>query len=144
MALSQLVYVSRRTPDLTPEALAEVVAASGSRNLARGITGTLLCCGLDLMQLLEGEMTDVVGLYETIRRDARHEGVRMLFCKNVAKRMFPEWGMGLSDLSCRQTLDIARLVKLVEDVRATSDTGPFSVEARVLLGDFRQQLKRAA
>ena len=59
-------------------------------------------------------------------------------------RMFPEWGMELADLNHKATLDRARLLRMVEDVRANADTSHYAVEARILLQDFRQQLAAAA
>ena len=76
MALAQLVYLSRRNHALDPAALEQLALRSSVRNAQRRITGILLSRGVHLMQLLEGDMQDVVELYETIRSDPRHAEVR--------------------------------------------------------------------
>ena len=140
MSLSQLVYVSRRTRDLSAGALEQVVRASAARNAARGVTGVLLCCGTHVMQLLEGDAAVVDPLFDTIRADPRHTAVERLLAKPVRKRMFPEWAMGLADLNQNAPLNRPRLIELLETIRTRTDTAGHSVEARVLLNDFRQQL----
>ena len=140
MALTQLVYVSRRPITLDRRVLEDIVARSARFNASRGITGILLCCGQHFIQLLEGELAEVMELFERIRCDERHTDVRCLLVKNVARRLFPEWGMGLADLDAQGVLNTDRLRRLLDDVRAAHDTGPFSLEARLLLNDFRAQL----
>jgi len=144
MALAQLIYVSRRTPALSLDTLNEIVTFSTQRNASRSVSGILLCCGKDLMQLLEGELEDIVTLYDRIRQDSRHTHVSCLYCKNVTRRLCPEWGMGLADLQSKAVLDRSRLSKLIDDIRLNVDTSHFAVEARVLLRDFKQQLHKAA
>ena len=144
MSLAQLIYISRRNDELTLPVLMDIVEKSKIANAARGITGLLLCCGDDLMQLLEGELNAIQSLYEVIREDSRHSKVKCLICKNVRKRIFPEWGMGLADLDHKSELNRDRLVQLIADVRASHDTSEFGVEARILLHDFKLQLGRAA
>jgi hypothetical protein len=144
MALAQLVYVSRRDESLQLDGLERIVARSKARNAERNITGVLLCHGVNLMQLLEGELSDVVGVYETIRVDPRHRDVRCLVCKNVSKRIFPDWAMALADLESPALLNRDRLVRLLHDIGSRVDTSHYGVEARLLLNDFRQQLGCAA
>ena len=144
MALAQLIYVSRRTNGLTPEVLDTVIARTIVANRARDVTGMLLCSGRELLQVLEGELSVVAALFEKIRSDPRHSDVRCLLCKNVDKRMFPEWSMGLADLRAKSVLNRDRLTRMIDDVREHTDTAGRAVEARVILTDFRQQLARAA
>ncbi len=143
MALTQLLYVSRRTPLLKRDVLEAIVERSALANARRNITRVLLCCGTGIMQLLEGELADVKALYDVIEIDPRHDQVHALVCKSVRKRLFPEWGMGMADLDRKGTLDTRRLMQLVQDIRAMNDTSHFGVEARVLLSDFKQQLNAA-
>jgi hypothetical protein len=144
MPLSQLVYVSRRTPRLSQRLLDQVVSDSEARNRTRDVTGILLCCSEHVMQLLEGESDVIRPLFERIAHDPRHTAVELLLDKPIRKRMFPEWGMGLADLDKKGSLDRARLMNLIDTVRARTHTGTTSVEGRLLLNDFRQQLQHAA
>lgn len=144
MELSQLVYVSRREPWVTLEALHKIVAHSAMNNRARDITGILLINGQNLMQLLEGNASDIQSLFDTIRKDTRHTNVSQLLLKTVNSRLFPEWGMEMADLNHRRLVDAKRLNRMMEDVRVQVNTGRHNVEARMLLNDFRQQLATAA
>ncbi len=144
MSLVQLIYVSRRTPKLSRRLLDQIVHESAARNAARDVTGLLLCCGEHVMQLLEGDAGVIESLFETISRDPRHTSVEPLLKKPIRRRMFPQWGMGLADLDKKATLDRTRLNELLETIRTRTDTSTHSVEARILLNDFRQQLHEAA
>ena len=140
MALIHLVYVSRRTSALTAQELKRIVAQSTRRNRAREITGVLLCCGEHVMQLLEGEESVVDATFERIRNDARHQDVQLLLRKTVRKRLFPESRMALAELNRRFRLDRGRLMRLVDYVRTSEQTSLHTVETRMLLSDFYQQL----
>jgi hypothetical protein len=140
MALIHLVYVSRRTPALGADELKRIVAQSTRRNRAREITGVLLCCGEHVMQLLEGEQAVVDATFERIRNDPRHQDVQLLLHKPVGKRLFPESRMALAELHRRFRLDRGRLIHLVDYVRTSEDTSLHTVETRILLSDFHQQL----
>ncbi len=144
MPLAQLVYVSRRTKNLKPEDFPALVSKSSKNNARMDVTGVLICLGQNILQVLEGDPEQITPLYEHIAKDQRHSHVQMLICKNVAKRMFPEWGMALADFNCKTDLNRDRLQALVNDIRQASDTSHHSVETRVILSDFKLQLSRAA
>jgi hypothetical protein len=138
--LTQLVYVSRATPDLDRQALEKIVARSARRNADRGITGVLLSCGRQFMQLLEGDAETLAEVYRVIASDPRHADVELLVKKQVDRRLYPEWGMELIDLRTGAKLDRARLLSLVTELQTRYNTARYSAEARMLLSDFRQQL----
>jgi hypothetical protein len=140
MRLCQLVYVSLANPELRSDELNQIVARSAIKNADRGITGVLISCGRQLMQLIEGDETAIDALFETIRKDPRHGQVELLIRKSVDRRMFSEWGMKLVDIRKGANLDRSRLSQMVDDVRSRYDTARHSVEARLLLNDFRRQL----
>lgn len=144
MGLAQIVYVSRSEPLLDSPALTELVNRSAIDNRSRDVTGVLLFCDPHFMQLLEGELTTISALFERIRTDPRHRDVQMLLCKNVARRLFPEWGMELVDVTDHRPLDRSRMLRLVDDLRTHYDTALCTAETRLLLNDFRGQLTRAA
>lgn len=144
MGLYQLVYVSRRTPELTESVLAEVIKQSAQNNRQRDITGVLMRCGDDLMQLLEGEQLAVEQLYAAIAADPRHTQVQCLLRKSVNHRVYPEWGMGLADPNSENPLDRPRLMQILDDVRSRIATAGHAVEARILINDFKLQFGRDA
>ena len=141
--LAQLVYVSRRSETLSPEIMWEIVAKSEKANRDRGISGAMLCCGSSIMQLLEGQPAEVERLFEKIAADARHRDVQCLLRKSIRRRLFPEWGMMLADLDRGAKISAERLTQLIEAVRANIDTGELTVEARILIADFKLQMDSA-
>jgi hypothetical protein len=66
---------------------------SRSRNELAGITG-ILCSGRGyFVQALEGPETQVMSLYASILRDARHQQSALLSIGLVSSRAFPHWAM---------------------------------------------------
>ena len=139
MLLTQLIYVSQASESMSQQALASLVRLSARNNARLDVTGVLLVYGRSMMQLLEGDQPVVEALFSKIRSDKRHSDVSKLLQKTVRRRLYPEWGMGLSDLQARQNLDLGRLNRLLSDLQANCETADFSVEARVLVSDFAQQ-----
>ena len=144
MALSQLVYVSRMIKGVDEEMIRQIIVASGPRNASRDISGILLWFGRNFLQLLEGEEAVITALYERIACDPRHEAVERLLLKPIARRMFPEWGMEMADVSSKTLIDRPRLLRMVNDIRQNLPTQNSSLETRVLINDYRQQLTKAA
>jgi len=140
MSLAQIIYVSRRSSELTKNCLEKITDAAAVQNAQRDVTGVLMCSGADIIQLLEGELMTISRLAEHIRSDRRHHNMQILLCKNVNQRLFPKWGMAFADVTRPMTLDRDRLVHLIEDVQHNADTQQYTVEARMLLHDFKQQL----
>ena len=144
MALAQLAYVSRRVDALCPETLEQIVGRARVRNAQRRISGVLICRGTHLLQLLEGDLEDVVALYDTIRGDPRHADVHCVMFRNVKRRMFPDCGMEMAALESAGTAARDRLARVVKDVVSRTDTWPRCPQGRLLLNDFREQLATAA
>lgn len=90
----QLLYFSTATPELTEDALTEILMESQNRNAKRNITGLLLHSDGNIIQIIEGEKEDVEALFAKIEHDKRHRGVLVLSRKHVEKRDFPEYKMG--------------------------------------------------
>jgi len=95
----QIAYFSSTPSLLSPDDIAGILLKSRANNLRRGITGMLLYKGGSVLQVLEGEKTEVDALYAIIERDKRHRGVIRMFEKTIAQRDFPEWTMGFYDLN---------------------------------------------
>lgn len=142
--LHQLIYVSRFIKSIAPTELRRLVKQSEERNFDVGVTGVLLVHGQSAMQLVEGDRRTVLALYEKISRDPRHTDVQVMLSKAVARRLYPEWGMGLNDLRSRLELDRVRMSRMISDIRSFGDTKAYSLEARVLLRDFESQAELAA
>lgn len=143
-SLHQLIYISRLTRRMSTSDLRKLVYQSQVNNSALGVTGALLVHGNAAMQLLEGDRDVVLKLFETIRKDTRHAEVEIMLSKSVSRRLYPEWGMGLVDLSSPLELDRTRMARMISDIRCAGDTKSYSIEARVLLRDFENQAELAA
>jgi hypothetical protein len=139
MHLAQLIYISKASNPDTLD-LGDLIRHSQCNNGQRNITGALFYAGGNFLQLLEGDDEEISAVFDKIAADPRHSGVQRLLLKRVAKRMFPIWKMELVDLDREQKLDRERMLRLIRDVADRHDTGSLGVEARMLIGDFKQQM----
>jgi hypothetical protein len=142
MAITQLIYISQRKPDLSDVQLDGIITQSSVRNRSKDVTGVLLMSGRHIMQLLEGNSEVVDELFNRIASDERHSDVRCMLRKEVGKRLYPEWGMKIFDPREDASLDHGRMSRMINDIQAHTNTRDLSVEARVLLNDFRLQLNQ--
>ncbi|WP_321490279.1 BLUF domain-containing protein [uncultured Hyphomonas sp.] len=89
----RLIYVSTASLGLTDTDLSNILKEATATNTQRGITGVLLFNGLNFLQLLEGEQTDVLDVYNRIVRDDRHTSVVTVLQEPAEERVFGEWSM---------------------------------------------------
>ncbi|VWX60862.1 Sensor of blue light, FAD-binding domain [Burkholderiales bacterium 8X] len=92
--LARLVYKSRAHAKLSMD-LRDILASSQKNNPALGLTGAL--CFLDgvYLQYLEGEESNLMGLYKRIKSDPRHKDSVVLERSHITERAFPTWSMAL-------------------------------------------------
>lgn len=132
--LVRLVYASRATAALTPNAFDEILATSRRNNPANGITGVLCTNGYVFLQMLEGGRKEVNETYLRIARDPRHHDVQILHFEEIQARKFAVWSMGKVSFD---RVNAAILLKY--SAKATLDpyavSGPISV---ALLEDLMQ------
>jgi hypothetical protein len=95
----QLIYVSASTDTLPDDKIADFLATNRRRNKQRGITGIVVHHEGSFLQVIEGKPDVVVGLFETIRRDPRHEAVTLLSRKSITRREFGDSSMAFVDTS---------------------------------------------
>lgn len=93
-ALHQIIYISTANPELTEDALLELLSGSQKRNASRKITGLLLHSDGNIIQVIEGPEPAAKALYDKISGDRRHRGVTLISSKSIEKRDFPEFKMG--------------------------------------------------
>ena len=98
-SLYHIVYLSASSRLLSDEELDTILATSRANNRARGITGMLLYSDGGFIQVLEGPKPDVMDLYHTIERDARHGRLITLLEGPIEARNFPDWEMGFERVS---------------------------------------------
>lgn len=91
----RLVYRSRSLLDgaARESDLAAILASARANNGRLGITGALLVWQDAFVQVLEGDEAAVRAVYRVIRRDERHERVRLVDADTVPDRVFARWSM---------------------------------------------------
>ena len=96
--LVQLVYVSTATTPMSGQDLKELLEQSRERNTRHAVTGMLLYKNRRFIQLLEGREDDVQAVFESIKRDERHEDIQLLWYLYSQFRDFPDWTMGFRNI----------------------------------------------
>jgi len=89
----RIVYSSEASPGFGPPEVEEMLAESRLRNRAFGITGVLVLVDGVFLQVLEGEVDDVLDLMRRIERDPRHHDIRVFVREETEARAFPSWSM---------------------------------------------------
>lgn len=134
--LHVLVYVSSATRLFQPAEIADFLDRARTRNRAQGISGLLLFCEGNFMQVLEGPRARLDALFDRIRRDVRHHDVVRLLFEPQACREFADWDMAYDDASAPDFLALTQ-----------ADWHPSGVDAppcrgRRMLTDFWSACRR--
>ena len=101
-ATFQLLYRSQATTPPTPEQLQELVQRARQANAAAHITGLLLYCDGQFVQVLEGPLETVRSLFARISQDPRHQQVAVVSKGLVPRRQFAEWSMDFGFADARE------------------------------------------
>ena len=126
--LVRLMYASRTTAPLDPEAMHALLRQCKENNPTQGVTGLLCHCSSNgiFMQALEGGRSAVNRLYNRIAADPRHTDVLLLSYEDITERRFAGWSMGQVNMS--------RLNPgLVLKYSATADLDPYTMSSQVSL-----------
>lgn len=75
--------------------LAEILRVARTKNAALGVTGALMLYDDWFAQVLEGPKDVVEALFVHIRKDKRHEAVRLDQADAAQKRLFEKWAMAV-------------------------------------------------
>ena len=101
--LTAVSYVSRAVEDFDDARLADLLAQSRRSNHEHDLSGMLLYRRGRFFQVLEGPKDAVDELMAKIRRDPRHDEVRVLLTEQIAERRFEEWTMGYEPIGVPST-----------------------------------------
>lgn len=110
----QLVYCSSAKEVFSREQLLELARKANQFNQTVGVTGMLLHYDGSFIQVLEGEESEVLSLYEKIARDKRHTNAIIVYRKTIPEREFSEWGMAAVEFSRSQHREAMSLLSLPE------------------------------
>ena len=102
----RLIYSSKSSEGVGESDFRAIAMFSALNNLARGVTGLLLTHNEEIMQVLEGEESEVRALYTKIEKDKRHHSVKIIVEREVEKTEFASWSMGYRPLDTPIDMDI--------------------------------------
>jgi len=93
--MRQLIYVSRVVPGLQDEdaLLRSILEVSVRNNTAVAVSGMLLRHRDHFFQALEGSAAAVEAIYRRVRRDPRHQDLKLLQDATPTSRSFAGWAM---------------------------------------------------
>ena len=97
--LSHLVYVSTRKRNCTDGEIERILNSCKKNNSSMSITGVLLYSQSKFIQYVEGDSREMSVLYEKIKKDDRHENVRMISYGPIKEKTFPSWHMATKQVS---------------------------------------------
>ncbi len=96
--MHQLVYVSAASWAMSNADLNGILDVSRRNNRRDGVTGMLLYIDRGFLQVLEGPRPAAQETFAHIRRDPRHNAVRVLVEQEIRERLFAGWSMGFDRL----------------------------------------------
>lgn len=131
--LRSIVYVSCATRTLDQIALNELLANAQYRNARDEITGCLLYCDGNFIQLIEGPNEPLLRLYTSICADARHSSIYQIVNEPVASREFSGWAMGYSSADLQ---DFTTLHRSLLNSPAAEHASRRTFSGRRLLHEF--------
>jgi len=122
-SLIRLTYTSTAVEEFSEDSLEALTCEAAQRNETRGLTGGLLYCGGNFLQVLEGPEDVVETLYERISGDPRHTWVETVQRDRIEDRMFPDWGMRLCVFDEHKGVDV-RAMRVIRQVFDHCDLDP--------------------
>jgi len=93
--LHSITYVSksRIDSDKRSEEISSLTRLAKRRNEQDGITGVLILENDIFYQTIEGIESNLVRLFDSIKRDSRHEEIKLLMFDSIEKRAFSDWSL---------------------------------------------------
>jgi len=135
--LVRLLYASRASGSVNPEALSSILKKSMAHNPTVGVTGVLCFSGAIFMQVLEGGRSQVSALYNRIAGDPRHHDVVLLSYEEIGERHFAGWAMGQVNLG---RLNASLLLKYSD----TATLDPYAVSGKASMALFNELVATAS
>lgn len=124
----QIVYSSQASVRLSPVDLAELLLVARARNQTNGVTGMLVFCRGQFLQALEGEAHSVIGTFDRITKDVRHQNLKPLHRGlSYPGNAFGEWSMGFHETVSERDLP-AGFVRVNNQIDLSQFDGATAVE----------------
>ena len=106
----QLIYYSTADATLTKGDINSILTQARTFNAKNDISGCLLFHEGFFLQILEGEETIVKELYEKIKKDTRHSGIKFLVDGETKERAFNKWSMAYRELDANDLDEISKML----------------------------------
>lgn len=97
--LTQIVYASRATFPLSanpyqvePE-VTDILQKARANNRNKRLVGVLCFGNGYFLQCLEGDINEINGLLEVLKKDTRHTDIKILSNKHIHQKSFLKWHM---------------------------------------------------
>lgn len=139
MELHTLVFMSTALRAFTDAEISELSVVSACNNERWGITGLLIYCDGNFIEVLEGPRTAIDQAFGRIARDPRHSRIEVLLSAPITERNFSKASMGV--LNSDQLLEIDRAQFRTVADRAKADPTSAGDAAFEMLLDFYEHNK---
>lgn len=106
----ELIYHSASRKNLNANDIESILKTARNFNSQNEITGCLLFHNNQFIQILEGEKTKLLELYNNIKKDDRHSNVMLLAQAEKQDRIFTNWSMAYHQLSENDNINIDKLM----------------------------------
>jgi hypothetical protein len=97
-----ILYASSAKEKFSDDQLKVLLSDARENNLKSNITGQLIYCDGNFLQVIEGMRHDMVLLFNKIELDPRHTGVFKLMEGKSMTRTFPDWSMGFKGITTEE------------------------------------------
>lgn len=139
MALSKLIYTSSMSRHCTLEEIDNILNQSRTRNTDKNITGVLYYSNQFFFQCLEGELSDIEQVFQSIAQDKRHTDVQLVDISTIDNREFGDWSMAY-------VFQSEKLIPLHQELFNTNKFDPRDItakQARKLTSRLKRELPKA-
>lgn len=132
----QILYASSATRHLSAPELDALLQVCRRNNATSDVTGLLLYCDGNFIQLLEGEENAVRALYDRILRDPRHWGLFVLQEGETERREFETWSMGYCAIEPGEQPVLDTAFVLTAESLEQQLAGDLSLEVLIFMRNF--------
>ncbi|MDW3193995.1 MAG: BLUF domain-containing protein [Cytophagales bacterium] len=135
-----LIYASYATRDWTDQELFDLLRTSRLRNSRRGITGLLVYAQRRFLQIIEGDQSQVLALYSSIKDHPGHKNAQVLLDDELEDRLFPDWSMGFERLDEDELSSISGYTDIDQFIQSLGTSHPvFSFVKLFYNKNFQEQ-----
>lgn len=115
--MKRLIYSSIASQEVDFKSVGDILTHAVSKNKEKGITGMMVYDGHKFLQCIEGDESEIDGLYQKIANDFRHHALHIIGEKLDKQRVFSQWNMGY--LNNEQEIK-----KMIQTVTGREDFSP--------------------